>query len=53
MSRKTVLFAALVGAVSYGSLNVAHAQGLPPDDGGFEIETTDDSDRSGGFFRKP
>jgi hypothetical protein len=50
MLRKRVLFAALVGAVSYGSLNVAHAQGLPPDDGGFEIETTDDSARSGGFL---
>ncbi len=50
MLNKSLMFAALVGTLGYGTLNPAHAQGLPPDDGGFEIETADDSSSSAGFL---
>ncbi|MBT7642651.1 MAG: hypothetical protein HN715_06640 [Rhodobiaceae bacterium] len=53
MLNKSLLCAALVGtlgSLGYGAMSPAHAQGLPPDDGGFEIETADDSSSSGGLL---
>ena len=42
MLRKSLLLAALTGFVGFGALNPAAAQGLPPDDFGFEIETAEE-----------
>ncbi len=50
MLNKSVLFAVWVGTIGYGAMNPAHAQGLPPDDGGFELETADDISSSGGLL---
>lgn len=50
MLNKSVLFAVWIGTIGYGAMNPAHAQGLPPDDGGFELETADDISSSGGLL---
>ena len=47
MLRNILVMAALTGFISISAFQPAQAQGLPPDDGGFEIETAPEPEEEG------